>query len=271
MEGQLDPLAADAQRVALAERDVRCGPGGVVVAQQQATGLFVPDPDRASLEEARRTGMVRVVVGVDEVGDPVGHAFGGGDLVHGATQVVPDGRRGVEQHDTLGSGQERRQVGPVGDPEQVPLDPADVVAVLVQGRAQRGGRHGRVVGQGRGAACVRCGGHLCLLGLGAPPSRGARYRMKASTLRLVICFGKQSSHWLTRCPTGGTGFDGHARRSLPISSLSAVRSLLQRRLRARHWCERGPTGPSRPGPLRSTGPRCVARGLRRRPRLRRGR
>jgi hypothetical protein len=37
-----------------------------------------------------------VVVGVDEVVDPVTHAVGGGDLVHGPLDVVADRRRRVE-------------------------------------------------------------------------------------------------------------------------------------------------------------------------------
>jgi hypothetical protein len=100
--------------------------------------------------------VVGVVVGVDEVGDGVADAVGGGDLVDGPLQVVADGRGRVEQHDAVGGGQERRLVGAVGDPVEVPLHPVDVVALVVEGRAERGARDRRVVRQELGAttACV---------------------------------------------------------------------------------------------------------------------
>jgi len=81
------------------------------------------------------------------VGHRVAHALGGGDLVHGAPQVVADTGGRVEQHDAVWSGQERRLVDAVGDPVQVPLDAADVVALVVEGRAECGRGDGRVVGQ----------------------------------------------------------------------------------------------------------------------------
>jgi hypothetical protein len=109
------------------------------------------DADHGRVEQRGRAGVVGVVVGVDEVGDGVGDAVGGGDLVDGPLQVVADGRGGVEQDHAVGGGQERRLVGAVGDPVEVPLDPADVVALVVEGRAERGARNRRVVGQGRGA------------------------------------------------------------------------------------------------------------------------
>ncbi len=96
--------------------------------------------------------MVVVVVGVDQVGHPVGDAVGGGDLVHRAAQVAADGRRRVEQHHAVGGGQERRLVDTVGDVVQVPLDPPDEVPLVVEGRAERGPGDRRVVGQVRGGA-----------------------------------------------------------------------------------------------------------------------
>ena len=65
------------------------------------------------------------------------HALGGGDLVHGALQVVADARGRVEQHHAVRGGQERRLVDAVGDPVQVPLDASDVIALIVEGRAER--------------------------------------------------------------------------------------------------------------------------------------
>jgi hypothetical protein len=100
--------------------------------------------------------VVGVVVGVDEVGHGVGHAVGGGDLVDGPLQVAADGRGGVEQDDAVGGGQERGLVDAVGDVVQVPLDASDLVALVVQGRAERGPGDRRVVGQVHGA--VSAGG-----------------------------------------------------------------------------------------------------------------
>jgi hypothetical protein len=58
-----------------------------------------------------------------------------------------DGRGCVEQHDAVVGGQERGLVDPVGDPVQVPLHAPDVVALVVEGRAERGPGDRRVVGQ----------------------------------------------------------------------------------------------------------------------------
>ena len=76
--------------------------------------------------------MVGVVMGVDEMVDLVADAVGGGDLVDGALDVVADRGRRVEQDDAVRGGEERRLVGAVGDPVEVPLDAADVVALLVE-------------------------------------------------------------------------------------------------------------------------------------------
>ena len=123
-------------------------PGRVVVAQQQPPRLLVSDAGDVLVEEERRAGVVGVVVRVDEVRDLVADAVRGGDLVDGALDVVADRRRRVEQHDAVRGGQERRLVGAVGDPVQVPLDAADVVALLVERGAERGARDRRVIGKG---------------------------------------------------------------------------------------------------------------------------
>jgi hypothetical protein len=97
-------------------------------------------------------------VRVDQVGDLAGPAVGPGDVVDGAQQVVADGRRGVDQDDAAPGAKEHRLVAGVGDPVQVAGDLTNVVTIGVQGRAERGGRDRRVVGQGlpvqprRGAA-----------------------------------------------------------------------------------------------------------------------
>ncbi len=151
MPGQFHALAPDLEGVAVGECDIWRGPGRAVVAQQQAAGLLVPDVDYVAVEQRGGTAMVVVVVGVDQVGHPVGHAVGGGHLVDGAAQVAADGRGRVEQHDAIAGGQERRLVGAVGDPVQVPLHAADVVALVVEGHAERGRGNRCVVGQVRGA------------------------------------------------------------------------------------------------------------------------
>ena len=94
--------------------------------------------------------MVAVVVRVDHMGDLIGQAVGGGDLVHRPPDVVADVRGRVEYHDAVGSGQERRHVDVVSDRVEVPVDLSDVVPVLVQGRPLRDRRDGGVLGQVRG-------------------------------------------------------------------------------------------------------------------------
>src|SRR5260370_24475089 len=149
--GQLDALPAHLQGVAAGEGHVRHGPGRVVVPQQQPPGLLVPDANDVAVEQRGRAGVVGVVVGVDQVGHRVGHAVGGGDLVHGPPQVTADAGGRVEHHDAVRGGQEGRLVDAVGDPVQVPLDASDVVALVVEGRAKRGPGNRRVIGQVRGA------------------------------------------------------------------------------------------------------------------------
>jgi hypothetical protein len=112
------------------------------------------DADDVGVEQRGCAGVVGVVVGVDQVGDGVADAVGGGDLVDGPLQVVADGRGRVEQDDAVGGGQERRLVGAVGDPVEVPLDPADVVALVVEDGTERRARDRRVVRQVCGAVCA---------------------------------------------------------------------------------------------------------------------
>jgi hypothetical protein len=81
--------------------------------------------------------VVRVMVGVDEVGDLVAHAVGFRDLVDRSLEVVPDARRGIEQDDAVLRRQEGGLIDAIGDPMEVPLDPPDVVALLVGRGAER--------------------------------------------------------------------------------------------------------------------------------------
>ena len=151
--GQVDPLAADLERAAILEGLLVRGSRRVVVAQQQAPGVLVPDAGDVLVEEGRCAGVVGVVVRVDEMSDLVADAVGRRDLVDGPLDVAADRRRRVEQHDAVRRRQERRLVGAVGDPVQVPLDAADVVALLVERGAERRARDRRVVRQ---AGCVSC-------------------------------------------------------------------------------------------------------------------
>jgi hypothetical protein len=94
---------------------------------------------------------------------------------------------GVEQDDAVGGGQEGRLVGAVGDPVEVPLHPADVVAPVVEGWPERRLGDWRVVGQrwdtgsaraGDGASCRSRRAHRVLLvwasrGTGSIPTGGA--------------------------------------------------------------------------------------------------
>ena len=136
MPGQLDPLTSDFQGVAVGKCHLWHRPGRVVVPPQEPRRVLVPDADDA-LEQGGRGAVVGVVVGVNQVGDGVAQALGGGNLVDCPLQVVADGRGRVEQHHAVRGGQERRVVDAVGDPVQVPLDAADVIALIVQGWAER--------------------------------------------------------------------------------------------------------------------------------------
>ena len=144
--GEVDPLAADLEGSTVLERLFVRRPGRVVVAQQEAPGLLVPDAGDVLVEQRRRAGVVGVVVRVDEVSDLVADAVCRRDLVDGPLDVVADRGRRVEQHDAVRGRQERRLVGAVGDPVEVPLDAADVVALLVERGAERRPGDRRVVG-----------------------------------------------------------------------------------------------------------------------------
>jgi hypothetical protein len=88
----------------------------VVVAEQQAARLLVPDANNVLAENRGRAGMVGVVVGVDEVGHLAAHAVGHGDFDHGSFEVVADARGCVKQHHAIPGGHERRVVVAVRDP-----------------------------------------------------------------------------------------------------------------------------------------------------------
>ena len=110
--GELEPFAADLQGPAIAERLVRRRPVRVVVAEQEPPGLLVPDPDDVLSEERGRAAMVRVMVGVDQVGHPVADAVGVRDLVDRPLEVVPDAGRRIASRRRCGG---PRSVGPHAD------------------------------------------------------------------------------------------------------------------------------------------------------------
>ena len=99
--GQVDALAADLEGAAVLERFFVRWPGRVVVAQQEAPGLLVPDAGDVLVEQRGRAGVVGVVVRVDEVSDLVADAVGGRDFVDRPLDVVADRRRRVEHHDAV--------------------------------------------------------------------------------------------------------------------------------------------------------------------------
>jgi hypothetical protein len=134
--GELDPLPADLQGAAIGEGLLRRRPVRVVVPEQEAPRLLVPNPHDVLAEERGRAGMVGVVVGVDQVGHLVAHAVRLRDLVDGPLQVVPDARRRVEEDDAVRRRQERGLVDAVRDPIEVPLDAPDVVPLLVGDRTE---------------------------------------------------------------------------------------------------------------------------------------
>src|SRR6266542_1356058 len=126
---ELDPLATDLQGPALAEGFLRCRSGRVVVPEQEPPGLLVPDPHDVLAEERGCAPVVRVVVGVDQVGDLVAHVVGSRDLVDRSLEVVSDARGRVEEDDTVLRRQECGLIDAVGDPVQVPFVASGVLMV----------------------------------------------------------------------------------------------------------------------------------------------
>lgn len=157
---EVDALSADLERQPILEGLLGLRPGRVVVAEQEVARLLMSYPRDVLVKERGRAGVVGVVVGVDEVGDTVADAVGGRDLVDRPLDVAPDRRRRVEQDDPVRRGEERRLVGPVGDPIEIAFHAADVVAPLVERGSERRGWDGSVVGQVRGAHGAGRGLHL---------------------------------------------------------------------------------------------------------------
>jgi AAA ATPase domain len=81
-------------------------------------------------EERGRAAMVRVMVGVDQVGHPVAHAVGSRDLVDRSLEVVPNARRRIEEDDAVLRCQEGGLIYAIRDPVEIPLDAPDVVLVV---------------------------------------------------------------------------------------------------------------------------------------------
>ncbi len=147
MKGQLHSFAADPEGVGAAERHLWGRPGRIVVSQEEASCVLVTNPDEIVTEKISSTGVIRMVMGVHEMRDGVVDTFGLGDFVHRPAKIVADRRRGVEENDPLIGGKECRLVGPVSDPEQVPLDAPDVVVQVIEGWSERGRGNGYVVGK----------------------------------------------------------------------------------------------------------------------------
>src|SRR6202043_2450011 len=85
------------------------------------------------------------------------------DFVDRSPDVASDARRRVEENDAILGGEERRLVAAVGDPVEVPLHSSHVVALIIQGGADRRPGNRRVVRQGGGDVCAgswRCHEYL---------------------------------------------------------------------------------------------------------------
>ena len=63
------------------------------------------NPDEVVTEKVRCTRMVRMVMGVNEIRDGVGDAFGLGGFVHRPAEIVAYCRRSVEEGDPLTGGE----------------------------------------------------------------------------------------------------------------------------------------------------------------------
>jgi hypothetical protein len=147
VKGQFRAFAPDPQHVGIAERHLRGRPCRVVVPKEEPPCLLVANPDDVVAKKVGGTCVVRMVMGVDDMGDGIGDAFSLGNLVYCAAQVVADRRRGIEQDYPLIGGKESGLVGTVGDPEQVPLDAPDIVALVIEGWPECGLRDRHVVGK----------------------------------------------------------------------------------------------------------------------------
>src|SRR6266851_3204900 len=96
------------------------------------------------------------MVRVDEMRHLVAHAIGSGDFVHCPLQIAADGGGCVEEHDAISCRQECGYVDTIGDPVEVPLHAANVIALVVEGRAERCCWDRCVIRQYRaGSGCIR--------------------------------------------------------------------------------------------------------------------
>jgi hypothetical protein len=135
--GQFEHLSADLQDVPVLEGHRWRRPVRVIVAEQQAEVLYVPDADHVAAEEGGRTDVVGVGMGVHHVGDRAGHSVRAGDGLDRAQQVVADGGRGIDEDHAVAGGQEHGLVERVGHPVEIAVDLPGEVAVGVEGGPER--------------------------------------------------------------------------------------------------------------------------------------
>lgn len=99
--GEFEALAADLQYVVVVEGHRGRRTVGVGVDAQQAVGLGVADAHHVLAKYAGGSDVVSVGVGVHQVRDLGRPAVGTGHFLDGPQQVVPEGRRGVDEYDAV--------------------------------------------------------------------------------------------------------------------------------------------------------------------------
>ncbi len=105
MKGQLHPFAADPQGIGVPEYHLWGRPGRIVVSEEKPSCVLVANPDEVVTEKVGSAGVIRMMMGVHEMCDGVGDAFGLGDFVNRTAEIVADRRRGVEEDDSLIGGE----------------------------------------------------------------------------------------------------------------------------------------------------------------------
>ena len=171
--GQFELVAADAQHVAVAERDRRQRPFGIVGARQQLSGLLVRDDGRPPAQAGRAADVVGVRVAVDQVGDRLV-----GDFGNRLRNCRGDGGRRVHDHHAGFVNEEHRLVDVLGDHVEVSAEHLDAIALRrIDRRALGCLRHVQVLADahaGRRNAWHVLIGRRGRLGAGLPRQRRGR-------------------------------------------------------------------------------------------------
>src|SRR5580700_10705510 len=89
-----------------------------------------------SVKQRGCSGVIGVVVGVNEIGNLVADAVSDRNLIHGPLDVVSQSCGSVKQDDSIISGHKCTLVVRIRNPVEVPHDPPDVVALLTHRRSE---------------------------------------------------------------------------------------------------------------------------------------